>query len=98
MTGKRPISSSVLGVASCRRCGLWGPVVVQVVQDSVVRAPQKMHAPLTTTVNSGSLRSVENADGAATICEGAGRGVGPFFCQGEGRGFELSRRALCRPL
>jgi len=53
--------------------------VVHVVQESVVRAPQKTHAPLTTTVNSGVLRSVENADHAASICKGAGREVGPFL-------------------
>jgi hypothetical protein len=79
---------------------MWDPIhVVQVVQDSVVRAPPKDHAPLTITVNSGLLWSVENADHAASISKGAGRGVRvsavPFFCQGEGRGFE-SRRPLQR--
>jgi len=54
---------------------MWDPIhVVHVVQDSVVRAPRKYHAPLTITVNSGLLRSVENADHAASICKGAGRG------------------------
>ena len=33
---------------------MWDPIhVVHVVQDSVVRAPQKYHAPLTITVNHG---------------------------------------------
>ena len=53
--------------------------MVHVVQDSVVRAPQKYPAPLTITVNSGLLWSIENADHAASICKGAGRGVGPLF-------------------
>ena len=53
--------------------------VVHVVQDLVVRAPQKYHAPLTVTVNHGSLRSVTNANCPASICKGAGRGVGPLF-------------------
>jgi len=53
--------------------------VVHVVQDLVVRAPQKYHAPLTITVNRGSLRSVKNSDRPASICKGAGRGVGPLF-------------------
>jgi len=71
--------------------------VVHVVQDLVVRAPQKYHAPLTITVNHGSLRSVKNSDRPASICKGAGRGVGHLFiCQGEGRGFE-SRRPLQNP-
>ena len=73
--------------------------VVHVVQESVVRAAQKTHATRSTTVNSGLLRSMENADHAASSCKGAGRKVGPrhcaFFCQGEGRGFE-SRRPLQR--
>ena len=46
--------------------------MVHVVQDSVVRAPQKYPAPLTITVNSGLLWSIENADHAASICKGAG--------------------------
>jgi hypothetical protein len=54
----------------------WGRGVVHVVQDSVIRAPQKYPAPLTITVNSGSLWSVENAEHTASIREGAGRGVG----------------------
>ena len=33
---------------------------MHVVQDSEVRAPQKYPAPLTMTVNHGSLRSTEN--------------------------------------
>jgi hypothetical protein len=65
----------------------------------VMRAPRKYHAPLTTTVNHGSLRSIQNAIRPASICKGAGMGVGPLrwdcFCQGEGRGFE-SRRPLQR--
>src|ERR1019366_5879735 len=67
--------------------------------DSVVRAPQKTHAPLTIAVSRGSLWSIESADHAASICKGAGRALGllllVFFCQGEGRGFE-SRRPLQR--
>ncbi len=50
--------------------------VVHVVQESVVRAAQKTHATRSTTVNSGLLRAVENADRAAAICKSAGRGVG----------------------
>jgi len=38
--------------------------VVHVVRDTVLRAPQKTHAPLTTTVKSGLLPSAENADHA----------------------------------
>jgi hypothetical protein len=34
--------------------------VVHVVQGSVVRAPRIYHAPLSITVNHGSLRSIEN--------------------------------------
>jgi hypothetical protein len=43
-----------------------GPVdVVHVVHDSVLRAPQKTHAPWATTVDSGLLRSAEYAGHAA---------------------------------
>lgn len=64
-----------------RRYALPGPMasaadVVHVVRGSAVRAAQKTHAPLTTTVTRGSLWPVEDADHAASICEGAGRGVG----------------------
>jgi hypothetical protein len=53
--------------------------VVHVVQDFAVRAAQKTHALLTVKVNRGVLWSIEFADHAASICEGAGRGVGPFL-------------------
>jgi hypothetical protein len=53
--------------------------VVHVVRDSAVRAAQKTHAPLTTAVSRGSLRSIEIADHAASSCKDAGRGVGPDF-------------------
>ena len=36
--------------------------------------------PSTITVNSGSLWSIENAEHAAGIYKGAGRGVGPVGC------------------
>ena len=49
------------------------PAVAHVVQIPVVRAPQKYHAPLTTTVSYGQLWSIKNADHAASICKGAGR-------------------------
>jgi len=52
---------------------------VHVVRDSATRAPRKTHAPLTITVNSGSLWSVEKADHLASICKGAGRGVRPLL-------------------
>ena len=53
--------------------------MVQVVQDLVMRAPQKYHAPLTITVNDGSLRSVKNSDRPASFCKDAGREVAPLF-------------------
>jgi len=60
---------------------MWDPIhVVHVVQDSVVRAPQKYHAPLTIMVNHGSLRSIENPICPASTCKVAGRGVGPVGC------------------
>jgi len=40
------------------------------------RCTQKTHATRATTVNSGLLWSVENADRAAAVCKSAGRGVG----------------------
>jgi len=52
---------------------------VHVVRDFATRAPRKTHAPLTITVNSGLLWSVEKADHPASICKGAGRGVGPLL-------------------
>src|SRR5271168_3368854 len=59
---------------------MWDPIhVVHVVQDSVVRAPQKYHAPKTIRVNHGSLRSIENPIRPASICKAAGRGVGPVL-------------------
>jgi len=65
---------------NCRSDGGLSPGTLQVhvVRDSVVRAPQKTRAPSTIAVNSGLLCSVENADHAASIREGAGRGVGPL--------------------
>ena len=48
-------------------------VVVHVVRDSFVRAPQKTHEPMTIVVNSGLLWSVANADYAAPFCKRAGR-------------------------
>jgi hypothetical protein len=57
-----------------------GQSVVQVVQNSMLRAAQKTHATRSTTVNSGLLRSTENAHHAASSCKGAGRKVGPRRC------------------
>jgi len=58
---------------------LVGVFVVHVVRDCAVHAPQKTHAPLTVKVNSGPLRSAEIADRTASICKGAGRGVGSLL-------------------
>jgi hypothetical protein len=51
-------------------------VLAAVVAGFAVRAAQKTHALLTTTVTRGSLWSIEFADHAASICNDAGRGVG----------------------
>jgi hypothetical protein len=54
--------------------------VVHVVQASVIRAPQKRHAPWTTTMSNGSLWSVEKADHAASSCKSAGSSLGLKDC------------------
>jgi hypothetical protein len=46
-----------------------------VVQDSLCRAPQKTHTPLTTAGDRGLLRSAEAARHAAPIRKDAGGGV-----------------------
>jgi hypothetical protein len=50
--------------------------VVHLVRDRPVRAAQKTHAPLRTTVTRGSLWSSETADLAGSIRKGAGSGAG----------------------
>jgi|SRR5580658_1580142 hypothetical protein len=76
---------------------MWDPIhVVHVVQDSVVRAPRKYHAPLTITVNHGSPWSIENPIRPASICKAAG--VGPLlFAKVRVAGSEFPRLLHKRP-
>lgn len=66
------------------------------VQDSAVRAAQKGHAPLTTTVNRGLPGQSKLLITLHHFAKVQVEGVPTFYCQGEGRGSE-SRRPLRPP-
>jgi hypothetical protein len=75
-TGSDPLRSNPLPIFGASR-GDGQPVgVVHVVRDSMLRAARKVHAPRAITVDSGLLRSIENADRAASIGKSPGRRLG----------------------